>query len=211
MSQRGSKTAIAAWLLILSIDASGGYFKCQDEHGNTVFSDTACNTVEREEVTPPVPSSSPAAGYRSPSPQEQLQAQVRAKEQAEYEDKRARLLRELNGITVSPKQSISAMMENKRRRSALEREIELLDRGYLAKRDPAAAQRLMEERRVQELEDKVKRLERKAKRDAAPVTFQRYGDTIYDSNGGIWQRHGNTIHGPNGQVCQQFGNTIACP
>ncbi len=41
---------IAGMLLLLASHAVGKTYKCKDEEGNTVFSDSACSAVAREEV-----------------------------------------------------------------------------------------------------------------------------------------------------------------
>ncbi len=43
-------TVILGALLLLSSHAMGKTYKCKDEAGNTVFSDSACNTLAREVV-----------------------------------------------------------------------------------------------------------------------------------------------------------------
>ena len=39
-------------------------------------------------------------------------------------------------------------------------------------------------------------------------TYQRYGNTTYGPNGSTYQRYGNTTYGPNGSTAQHYGNSV---
>ena len=172
-------TVIVLLALLPAAVLPASYFKCKDDKGQTVFSDTACATRERERIVVEDTRPSSSATGHSDWQQRQLSAEERA-----YRSKRERLMRDLSGTQVSPNQSIGRMLENKSKRKALEREIQLLDQGYLSQRDPAAARRLADQQRVTDLESKVKRLEKKNKRQAEePVQLHERFGKVYDSQG----------------------------
>jgi predicted RNase H-like nuclease (RuvC/YqgF family) len=172
-------------LIVCPFAVQAAFYKCKDEDGNVVFSDTACSTQgDREQVNvrqAPPPRQQP---QEAPTWAARAQAADQAKADSEYQKQRAKLVRELDGTTVSTNQSLGKMMKNKKRRNALKEEIDQLDRQYLMRKDPAAAQRHMERREIEQLEAKVKRLEKKNKRASRQPTqlHERFGK-VYDSQG----------------------------
>lgn len=199
---------IFTFLLVLPLSVSAGFFKCKDADGNTVYSDTACNSSERSEIR--VDTSTPhyTSPRRSSAP---LSGGVTARERADYEKKRAKLERELRSIQVGTNQTFGRMTQNADRRRQLKAEIKRLDRAYLIKTNPSAAQQMMNDDKVEALKRKVKRLERERRKTRAPVTYTRSGNSVYGSNGEVWRRDGDTIYGPDGKMCVDYGNTITCP
>jgi len=199
---------IFTFLLVLPLSVSAGFFKCKDADGNTVYSDTACNNSERSQIH--VDTSAPR--YTS---QRNVSTPVAggagARERADYEKKRAKLERELSSIQVGTNQTFGRMTQNADRRRQLKAEIKRLDRAYLIKTNPSAAQQMMDDDKVEALERKVKRLERERRKANAPVIYTRSGNSVYGSNGEVWRRDGNTIYGPGGKTCFDYGNTITCP
>ncbi len=99
----------------------------------------------------------------------------------EYEEKKSLIVRELGGLNFGTNQTLGSLMKNRARRRQLEKELDMLQRDYEDQIDPQGAIDRSAERKIEEIDDRVKKLEKKTRKK--PVIYNRTGRTITGTDG----------------------------